>query len=232
MARKITKDLFETDWERELQSSDVGVRRDSGKEMQVVYLAALQRLARQAGITKQSLVITTPSDTMVQAVFSCIFTLSDGSYAEFVGSADCNVKNTSGVFVNYPTAVAESRAEARCLRKALGIRMLSSEEIGMNDNAFSVFETSTNKKVDPQVIVAIEKLCETRNVSPARVIDEVIHDTKRAGSIFELSELTVDEAQRALAWLNEQRPNKKTLSAEEQRTARKEELLAKQKDSK
>lgn len=213
-----------TNWESELRENERATRREGDEEVQVVLLSGLQRLAEEAGLVASNCDIRTPSDTMVQAIYHTQF--SDGT--SWVGTADCNAKNTKGKFLNYPTAVAESRAEARCLRKALGIRMLSAEEVGLRES-FGSLEASPTGKADPQIIVAINKLCETRGVDAAAVLEEVIEDKERASSIFELSELTTEEAQRALAWLNSQGPKKvKQPSAKEQRDARKEELLAKQ----
>jgi len=226
---RVTKDLFETDWELELKPEETGLRKERDVEIKVVYLAGLQRLARMAGITRQECVIQTPAPTMVQAIFSISFELSGGKFTTFVGTADCNTKNTSGKFANYPTAVAESRAEARCLRKALGIRILSNEEIGFTEGLASI-EASPVGLAEPQIIAALEHLCGMRGIEPVRVLEEVIQDKARAASIFELSELTVTEAQAAIAWLNEQKPSVKTLSAKEERDVRKKELLAKSKE--
>lgn len=217
------EDLFEVNWELELKAGDTMTKREDGQEMQVVFLAALQKLARRAGIIRQRLEIMTPSNTLVQAIFTSVFKLTDGTEVEFVGAADCSSRNTNDKFSNYPTAVAESRAEARCLRKALGIKMLSSEEIGLKEN-FGTLEASSDNKADSQLIVAIEKLCEVQNVPPVQVIEKIITDKERASSIFELSQLTTKEAQDAIGWLNEY---KKVQTPEEQRTERKKELLSK-----
>lgn len=222
MTREI-KNLFETDWEAELESDETATRKENNEELKVVLLAGLQRLARQAGIIRQSCVLNTPAATMVQAVFSCEFKVDDETVI-FVGTADCNTKNTTGKFANYPTAVAESRAEARCLRKALGIRMLSSEEVGLREG-FSSLEAAPGGKAPSQIIRSIEKLCETRSVDVVAVIEQVVDDKERASSIFELSELTTAEAQAAMSWLNEQKP--KSESTKSKRDARKAELKAK-----
>ena len=220
MARQI-KDLFETDWEQELQDGDVSTRKENGESFDVVLLAGLQRMARDAGIVEQHVDIITPSAQMVQAVFSARFRVGDETVL-FVGTADCNAKNTQGKFAHYPTAVAESRAEARCLRKALGIRMLSSEEVGFREGA-GALEASPTGKAAGSLVAAVEKLCESRGVNPAQVLEEVL-DSQRASSIFELSELTTAEAQRAMEWLNGQKPATKT----SKRAARKAELEANQ----
>lgn len=223
MSREI-KDLFTTNWEQELQSGETVTRREDGESLEVVLLAGLQRLARLAGIVRQRVEILTPAPTMVQAIFTSVFRTEDGDEVEFVGTADCNAKNTQGKFAHYPTAVAESRAEARSLRKALGIRMLSSEEVGFREGVTSL-EASPTAKAAGSLVAAIESLCNSRGVQPVQVLEEVL-DSNRASTIFELSELTTDEAQRAMAWLNEQKP-KATAS---KRSARKAELQASQEE--
>lgn len=227
--------LFDTDWESLLEPSEKAIRKEGDDQIPVVLLAGLQRLARLAGITHQSVVIQTPGDTMVQAIYTASFriesALTDPYVVTFVGAADASTRNMKGIFAAYPTAVAESRAEARCLRKALGIRTLSAEEIGFREGVGSL-EASPTGKADKQLIVAIEKLCISRGVEVVRVLEEVIEDKQRASSIFELSELTVLEAQKAMGWLNEQKPTtKNTATAKETRDARKAELQAKQSES-
>lgn len=231
MTREI-KDLFVTDWNNELQDGDVVTRKEGGDTLEVVLLAGLQRLARQAGIIRQECVIQTPAPTMVQAIFTAMFELPkgenevQGQYVTFVGTADCNGNNTKGKFLSYPTAVAESRAEARCLRKALGISILSSEEVGFREGA-GALEASPNARAAGSMIAAIEKLCDSRGVSPVQVLEEVLDET-RAASIFELSELSTAEAQQAMAWLNGQKPAAPAKKAASTRSARKAELEAKQ----
>lgn len=220
-----TKTRHGTDWEAELADNEIAERSENGRTIKVVLLSGLQRLAETAGIMASDCQIVTPSESMVQAIYRVEFT--DGT--RWVGTADCNKKNTTGTFLAYPTAVAESRAEARCLRKALGIRMLSSEEIGLRES-FGSIEASPNSKADSQLIVAIQSLCESRGVDQVQVIEAVIKDTERASTIFELSELTTEEAQNAMAWLNEQKPSTKKVSTKEKRDARKAELKAKQGD--
>ncbi len=224
MSRKI-KDLFGTNWENELQDGDVRTRREDGDELQVVLLAGLQRLAREAGIIRQAVTIQTPAPTMVQAIFESTFHVPDEGEVTFVGTADCNKSNTNGKFANYPTAVAESRAEARSLRKALGIRMLSSEEVGFREGA-GALEATPGGRADSQLVAAIEKLCETRSVEPVTVIEAVL-DEQRAAAVFELTDLMVDEAQLAMGWLNDQSLAKTKATTKTKRDARKAELEAK-----
>jgi hypothetical protein len=221
---------YGTNWEEQFQSSEVGTRKEDNREMKVVYLRGLQRLAQEAGIVRSecSFKFISQNDTgtigIMQAVYVAEF--SDGT--SWTGAADCNSFNTSDKFMRYPTAVAESRAEARCLRKALNIGILSSEEIGFVDGgAIEQIAASSNKQIDSQVVKAIEKLCETRSVTTAEVLESVL-SKERNSSIFELSELTVEEGQKAMSWLNEQKAKTVKLTAAQERDARKKELLSQQ----
>lgn len=227
------KPRYGTNWEEQLQPGEVVTRKEDNREMRVVLLRGLQRLAQHAGLKGSECKFNfiskneTGSVGIMQAVYRAEFL--DGSW--WVGTADCNPLNTSAKFMQYPTAVAESRAEARCLRKALNIGMLSSEEIGFVDGgAIEQITASSSKQVDSQVVKAIEKLCETRNISTAEVLESIL-EKERNNTIFELNELTVEEGQKAMAWLNDQKaatPTKKKLTAAEEREARKIELLKNQ----
>jgi hypothetical protein len=222
---------YGTNWEEQFQPSEVGTRKEENREVKVVYLRGLQRLAQEAGIVRSECAFKfipkgdTGTIGIMQAVYIAEF--SDGT--TWTGAADCNTANTSDKFMRYPTAVAESRAEARCLRKALNIGILSSEEIGFVDGgAIEQIAASSGKQIDSQVVKAIESLCESRNMATAEVLEAVL--TKdRNSSVFELGELTVEEGQKAMAWLNEQKPAKAKatkLTAAEEREARKKELQA------
>ena len=215
------KDIFETDWNAELQDGDTAIRRRNDEEIPVVLLKALQRLARAAGIVSQDCRILTPSSTMVQAVFTATFTRDNVENVTFVGCGDCSANNTTKPYSNFPTSVAESRAEARCLKKALGIEMLASEEIGFSEAIYS-FESAPSKAIDTSVVAAIEKLCDSHSIELAALLDEVVKDSERNASVFKLNQLTQAEGQAAMQYLNSLKPAK--LTAKDKRDARKKEL--------
>ena len=203
------------DWESKLKSEEMGERKDGGKSMQVVLLRGLQRLAEEAGLVKSSCQVLSPSSALIQ----CIYTVEFDDGTSWVGTADCGPANTREPYLNYPTAVAESRAEARCLRKALGIRMLSAEEVGME--AGVGLEASPTKQIESSVIAAIERLCEERGVEKIDLLSKIITDKNRLNSIYEFKQLTTAEGGAAMSYLNSLPPVKKT----SKRDARKAELL-------
>ena len=211
----------ETNWEEKLEPDERATRRERGRELEVVLLKGLQRLAEEAGLVWSDVQILTPSPKLIQAIYRVRF----NDDFQTVGTADCSEKNTTSPFSNYPTAVAESRAEARALRKALGIRLLSSEEVGFQETTAGI-ETDPAAGVSSAVVKSIESLMESRNIDAVTLLEAVV--PKRADSIFELTQLTAAEGTNAMRWLNEQKPAKhKKKSAGEERAARKKELQGK-----
>ena len=136
------------------------------------------------------------------------------------GFNDQILSDTDDFFIKYPTAVAESRAEARCLRKALGIRLLAAEEIDINSGMHS--DVQPKQKIADSVVRAIQQLCDTKGIEPIEVINAVIENEERANAIFEFSQLNAEEGQRAMAFLNETKAKKSS-----DREQRKKELLEK-----
>jgi hypothetical protein len=204
-----------TNWEAELRADEMGTRNEHGKSIQVVLLKGLQRLAEEAEILSGSCQLLTPSPNLVQCIYTTKF--SDGT--SWDGAADCSSSNTKEPFLSYPTSVAESRAEARSLKKALGIRMLAAEELNMD--AGLGLEASPSKQIESSVITAIERLCEERGVDKVDLLSKIIADKSRANSIFELKQLTTAEGGAAMSYLNGLPPVKRA----SKRDARKDELM-------
>jgi hypothetical protein len=197
---EILQSRRDTDWFSELRSDEKGLKKERGDEIEVVYLRGLQRLAELAGIKRSNVVLSAVPGTKMP-IFQAVYTAEFDDGTQWVGAADCNYQNTNETFRAYPTAVAESRAEARCLRKALGIRILSSEEIGLSES-FGDLEADPNKPINDSIAKAIEKLCDSRGVDPIQVIEEVVPDQERALKISELKHLTLQEGQAAMSYLN------------------------------
>lgn len=90
----------------------------------------LRRVAQDilGPIVDQKVKVFTDGDDRATAIFKVIFD-SIGTIRSFVGAANCIPKNMSenkyGIFA---VAIAETRAEGRAYRKALGIRSIAAEE--------------------------------------------------------------------------------------------------------
>jgi hypothetical protein len=209
-------------WQDALEEGDTIQDRDSGKTC--VLLRALQRLSQEAGIIESGPVILQHVPQGDYGVFQCIYEAKFSDGTTWRAAADCNRKSVDGKFANYPTAIAESRAEARALKKALGITMLAAEEIDLSAGA----EVKPNQKVTSNIVSAIQALIERNGLDTLGVVEKVLPD--RADTINTLNDLTVVEGQSVMSHLNNL-PNKKAAPKKtSSRTAKKEAAQAVLKD--
>jgi len=204
-----------TNWEDKLTEEDLVRNEDTGRSC--VVLRALQRLALEAGLIESGPVdlLYVPAGGM--GVFQCIYEVKFEDGTTWRGAGDANKANTNEKFFAYPTAVAESRAEARALKKALGITMLAAEEIDMTAG----MEVRPNQKISSNVVAAIESLIERHKLDTLDVITDVLPD--RADVVNTLNDLTTEEGQKVMAHLNDL-PAKKKKAAKKtsSRAAKKE----------
>jgi hypothetical protein len=147
------------DYFAKLKSSEIYTDDDSKS---FVFLRGLQRLARERGIKSiDSVVAASPTSGAPIAAVTIKYTFDDGrSYA---GSADASMKNTDAPYNLHLVAVAESKAEARALRRAFGIAECSYEELGVNANP-------DNKPISDTQIRAIRGVAERKSMSDAAIL--------------------------------------------------------------
>jgi hypothetical protein len=90
-----------------------------------VYLHGLERLAKERGV-----VYARPTNVMQLGTSGVLVTYEYGFQdgRSYAGTADATTKNCDGNFKLYLSAMAESRARARALRIAFGIKTCSVEE--------------------------------------------------------------------------------------------------------
>lgn len=136
-------------------------------------------------VDSQARVIQAPNDAANQgrAVVEFAITYLPYENPEFpisiTDAADCYWGNTAKPFCNHSTATAATMAEGRCLRKALGIRVLTNEEMqnpeGMD--AESVEQRLQDENPAPETVkVAIMRLAERQNIDMGKLLsflDEV-----------------------------------------------------------
>ncbi len=168
-----------------------------------IRLKALQRMGREAGLIKSEIKINNITNTdctklLVQAIYTIEF--EDGS--KWIGCADASPKSVDGKFARYLTAMAESRAEARALRKALGIEMLSAEEIDLQPESTGESPLSKESKSDPQQIRLIQGLLEKADMSVMDLFKQCLPDD-RISLVVDLKDLTFGEAVKCAKYLNE-----------------------------
>jgi hypothetical protein len=104
------------------------------------------------------------------------------TYSRFSGAADSAPDNTDDVFRRYPTAIAESRAEGRALRKALNLRkVVAAEELSLTART----DTSGGGflKIDNAQIKGIDIMCKRLNVDVLKFINS---GTKKYNDINEV----------------------------------------------
>lgn len=106
--------------------------------------------------------------------YSIIFSTPFGNVT-WGGTADVNYLNTDPKFIPFALATAETRAEARALRKALGIKVLAAEELTSQDNQ-SKMEVITNADWLPGQITdsqkaVINRMCQKLNISVYKLIN-------------------------------------------------------------
>ena len=120
--------------------------------------------------------------------------LKDGRM--FSDSADAFYSNCEELAL-FPTAVASARAEARCLRKVLGIREHAAEEIVDKDPAEEL-APDDDSAIKSEQAKLIEKMLGQQDTSLKDLLENV---TTR--EIFAVSDLTTGEARKALQLLND-----------------------------
>jgi hypothetical protein len=97
---------------------------------------------------------------------------------EFVyeGSSHCDDNNTNKPYLNHVVAVAESKSLGKCMRIALGLSILSAEEMENEDNAMMDVGRSCLTTAQD---MAINRLGERTNINVAQLIKDIfVQDIK------------------------------------------------------
>lgn len=129
----------------------------------------------------------------------------------FSGAADASPSNVKGIFSKFPTAIAETRAEARALRKALRLRTVVAEELDnvTEDTQPANVPVKTGTITDTQK-KAIELMCgnTTRgmNINVAKLVQSLLNK--------EANTLTAEDASAVLGKLNEMQRDKSLIVPE------------------
>lgn len=90
----------------------------------------------------------------------------------FTGVADAHAKNTDKPYDKYLTAVAETRAEGRALRRALGLKKPVADELSKVANE----EEDDGTKITDFQIKTIKQICKRNNIN----VDSFINSGKES----------------------------------------------------
>lgn len=109
----------------------------------------------------------------------------DGSYGGtrvFGDVADTYAGNSAALFAAYAVATSSTRAEGRCLRKALKLRCLSAEEITTEEVEKNVAE-STPDAIGKEQITFIDQRCKKLDLDVVKFINFEVQ-TQSIGNTF------------------------------------------------
>ena len=112
----------------------------------------------------------------------------------------------------FPTAVASARAEARALRKVLGIRQHAAEEITEKDPSEEL-APDDNGSIKPEQVKLIERMLGQQ--TDITLKDILTNVTTR--EVFAVEDLTTGEARKVLRALNETKKKKKPKKDKEEK---------------
>ena len=116
-----------------------------------------------------------------------------GTPIRFADASDCipDINCCDNTFSRHPTAMATTRAEARALRKALRLDVVSAEEMDKEDHTETFVKESANHITEAKV-VALTQACKNKGLS----VDEALSELEINKGSF--SELTLDEFKTAI----------------------------------
>lgn len=161
------------------------------------YKRTLETSNGEDDVMSKTEVVGTYNFPMASVTFN--ITLVDGR--TFSDSADAFYSNCEALAL-FPTAVASARAEARCLRKVLGIREHAAEEIVDKDPGEEL-APDDDSPIKPEQTKLIEKILKQIDMSLKDLLEEI---TTR--EVFSAEELTTGEARKALRLLNDHKKKK------------------------
>ena len=134
--------------------------------------------------------------------------MNSGQLRTYGDVADCWHGNSDDLFCAHPAATASTKAEGRCLRKALKVRCVAAEEIPRNKDVVAIVRQSIASKpttgewneedpISVPQINFIDGKCKQLDIS---VVDFINSGEKTYKSIEDISKKT---ASKMLAMLNE-----------------------------
>lgn len=123
----------------------------------------------------------------------------------FISNADASIRNLKAPFDKYPSAMAESRAEGRALRKALSVRVVAHEELD------SVV-VNKEDKIGKTQITLINAKCQQFKIDVPKFVKYVLSKDVTVDDMKE--KLTVDDGAALIRKFKEFQSQPNTIPAE------------------
>jgi len=190
-------EMTETNWNEKVR--DEGKIDIDGTEF--ITLAELRRLARLRGyVSSRPNVVQAPVyENHRQTTVEWEIVWRDGTIDG--ACADASWRTCNPGFRNFTVPIASNRAEARCIRAALGIETCSFEEVGPEDEDLS-------GPANDQQKVAIGALIKRFKLDADKIIELFGDDTGRMLVADGSKKLTHQQAVTVMAILNKYKPGK------------------------
>jgi hypothetical protein len=160
-------------------------------------------------IISSKIVHFSPATTVdSQGRASCVYEIAirwDGDPHDvrvFQAAAGSYAGNTDREYVKYPEAMSDTRAEARCLRKALRINGPAYEEVCKTPAAEDVVMTSNSNTLSGTQLILIKSRCKEYNLNPEKVITHV------TGEQYTVDKLPRESAKLVCEFLNHLQTNR------------------------
>jgi len=112
-------------------------------------------------------------------------------------AADCRIDTATVGFSKYTTALAETRASARCLREALGVELCSAEEVAAEDQEGEIIKITDETPIASHQIVVLERKFIKEYGFSLSDICKII-----GREIFDIKDMTRKEAEQVIEELN------------------------------
>lgn len=184
------------DWNAKLDKSDVG--EEDG--VKFVYLKALRRLAKEAGLREElhtlgNVILLKSKDGTESPFVQVQYTSKWADGTVYSDVADAHIHNTNDIFQMYLSSIAANRAEARAIRKALGISMVAKEELGAKKGA----NYDMTGPISKEQLAGIKMMMKKTGI---RDIGDILKEATKRADIISLEELNFKEGQEAMKFLN------------------------------
>lgn len=139
------------------------------------------------------------NEARASCIYKIVFSpfIINGELRIFKAAADSCISNTNEAYAIYPTAMAETRAEVRALRKALKLNNVASEELLTDRTVKQVIESQKpassdgswddNSNINQAQVMFIKKKCESLNIDLEKFINS---GSKQYNNINEISSST------------------------------------------